>query len=140
MPAVGSSVTATGSSPSVAPAPTPSSPASRILVVDDEAALASLVGGWLTERGAEVRVVNSYVDAVATAADFVPDTLLTDMNLGTERDGVDVAATLTLADPDLAVVFMTGFSDRMQELQQRGMVTLAKPFGQQDLYRILFPR
>ena len=123
---------ATGAAMAGAPA------SSRVLVVDDEAALGSLVAGWLSERGLEVRVANSYASALSLAAEFEPDTLLTDMNLGTERDGVDVAASLTAANPDLVVVFMTGFSDRMHELQQRGMVTLAKPFGQQDLYRVLF--
>ncbi len=111
----------------------------RVLVVDDEHTLAALVAGWLTDMGAQVRVANSLESALAEAEDFMPDTLLTDMTIGPEADGLDVAARVTLLNPDVNVVFMTGFSDRMQELAARGMTTIAKPFGRQDLYRVLFP-
>ena len=111
----------------------------RVLIVDDEQTLAGLVGGWIADMGVQVRTANSLETALAVAAEFAPDTLLTDMNIGADVDGLDVAARVTLAHPDISVIFMTGFSDRMQQLQQRGMVTLAKPFGRQDLYRVLFP-
>ena len=111
----------------------------RVLIVDDEQTLAGLVGGWIADMGVQVRTANSLESALAVAAEFSPDTLLTDMNIGADVDGLDVAARVTLAHPDISVIFMTGFSDRMQQLQQRGMVTLAKPFGRQDLYRVLFP-
>ncbi len=111
---------------------------SRVLIVDDEQTLAGLVAGWVKERGVEVRVADSMESALAAAEEFNPDALLTDMNIGADVDGLDVAARILIAHPDITVVFMTGFSDRMVELQRRGMVTLAKPFGRQDLYRVLF--
>jgi hypothetical protein len=111
----------------------------RVLVVDDEHTLAALVAGWLTDMGAQVRVANSMESALAEAEEFNPDTLLTDMTIGPDVDGLDIAARVTLLNPDINVVFMTGFSDRMQELSARGMTTIAKPFGRQDLYRVLFP-
>ena len=111
---------------------------SRVLIVDDEQTLAGLVAGWVKERGVKVRVADSMESAIAAADEFKPDALLTDMNIGADVDGLDVAARILIAHPDITVVFMTGFSDRMVELQKRGMVTLAKPFGRQDLYRVLF--
>jgi FixJ family two-component response regulator len=41
--------------------------------------------------------------------------------------------------PDLAVIFMTGYSASMKELQEQGERTLAKPFSREDLYSALSP-
>ena len=41
--------------------------------------------------------------------------------------------------PDLAVIFMTGYSASMKELQEQGERTLAKPFSREDLYNALSP-
>ena len=114
---------------------------SKVLVVDDEAALAGLIAGWLTEHGAEVRVADSPAQAVRVAADFQPDLLLTDVRLGDPLgvDGPELADRIADLVPGVDVVFMTGFSDRMDELMDRGAHTLAKPFTKEALVRVLFP-
>ncbi|MFN8148562.1 MAG: response regulator [Candidatus Nanopelagicales bacterium] len=114
---------------------------SRVLVVDDEAALAGLIAGWLTEHGAEVRVADNPAQAVRVAADFEPDLLLTDVRLGDPLgvDGPELADRITELVPGVEVVFMTGFSDRMDELMDRGAHTLSKPFTKEALVRVLFP-
>ena len=114
---------------------------SKVLVVDDEAALAGLIAGWLTEHGAEVRVADSPAQALRVAADFEPDMLLTDVRLGDPLgvDGPELADRVADLVPGVEVVFMTGFSDRMDELLDRGAHTLAKPFTKEALVRVLFP-
>ncbi len=114
---------------------------SKVLVVDDEAALAGLIAGWLTEHGAEVRVADTPAQAVRVAADFQPDLLLTDVRLGDPLgvDGPELADRIADLVPGVEVVFMTGFSDRMDELMDRGAHTLAKPFTKEALVRVLFP-
>jgi hypothetical protein len=37
------------------------------------------------------------------------------------------------------VIFMTGYSASMKELQEQGERTLAKPFSREDLYSALSP-
>ena len=114
---------------------------SKVLVVDDEAALAGLIAGWLTEHGAEVRVADTPAQAVRVAAEFEPDLLLTDVRLGDPLgvDGPELADRIGDLVPGLEVVFMTGFSDRMDELLDRGAHTLSKPFTKEALVRVLFP-
>jgi DNA-binding NtrC family response regulator len=113
----------------------------RVLVVDDETALAGLVAGWLTELGAQVRVADNPAAGLRVAREFRPDLLLTDVRLG-DPDGVDGPA---LADavraelPGVSVVFMTGFSDRMDDLVDEGFATLAKPFTRDALKDLLEP-
>ncbi|HET7902047.1 MAG TPA: ATP-binding protein [Candidatus Nanopelagicales bacterium] len=113
---------------------------SKVLVVDDEAALAGLIAGWLTEHGAEVRVADTPAQALRVAADFQPDLLLTDVRLGDPLgvDGPELADRVADLVPGVDVVFMTGFSDRMDELMERGAHTLAKPFTKEALVRVLF--
>jgi signal transduction histidine kinase/ActR/RegA family two-component response regulator len=114
---------------------------SKVLVVDDEAALAGLIAGWLTEHGAEVRVADSPAQALRVAAEFQPDLLLTDVRLGDPLgvDGPELADRVAELVAGVDVVFMTGFSDRMDELLDRGAHTLAKPFTKEALVRVLFP-
>lgn len=114
---------------------------SKVLVVDDEPALAGLIAGWLTEHGAEVRVADTPAQALRVAADFHPDVLLTDVRLGDPLgvDGPELAARVTDLLPGTEVVFMTGFSDRTDELVERGAHTLAKPFSKEALVRVLLP-
>jgi signal transduction histidine kinase/CheY-like chemotaxis protein len=116
-------------------------PLTRVLVVDDETALAGLIAGWLTEQGAEVRVAETPSQALRIAEEFRPQVLLTDVRLG-DPDGVegpDLALQVEQIVPDVTIVFMTGFSDRMHDLLAQGKHTLAKPFTKEALGRVLFP-
>jgi CheY-like chemotaxis protein len=116
-------------------------PLTRVLVVDDETALAGLIAGWLTEQGAEVRVAETPSQALRIAQEFRPQVLLTDVRLG-DPDGVegpDLARQVEQIVEDVTVVFMTGFSDRMHDLLVQGKHTLAKPFTKEALGRVLFP-
>jgi CheY-like chemotaxis protein len=116
-------------------------PVTRVLVVDDETALAGLIAGWLTEQGADVRVAETPSQAVRVAEAFRPQVLLTDVRLG-DPDGVegpDLARQVEQVVPEVTVVFMTGYSDRMHDLLAQGKHTLAKPFTKEALGRVLFP-
>jgi len=71
--------------------------------------------------------------------EFEPDVLVSDANFGEELDGIELARLGTAIVPEMAVVFMTGFSNSMRELQELGERTLAKPFSREDLYAALSP-
>ncbi|MEY4175551.1 MAG: hypothetical protein RI900_2716 [Actinomycetota bacterium] len=107
--------------------------ATRALVVDDEVALAELVAGWLEDLGMDTRVAHDPDEAIRVAAEFRPELLVSDANLGTEVDGLELARRMVELEPALLVVFMTGFSERIKALQAAGVATLAKPFSRDDL-------
>lgn len=107
--------------------------ATKALVVDDEAALADLVAGWLSDLGMETQVANNPDDAIRIAQSFRPELLVSDANLGADIDGLELARQLVERDPSLLVIFMTGFSERIKALQAAGVATLAKPFSRDDL-------
>jgi len=113
----------------------------RVLVVDDESALAGLVGAWVEETGAAVRVAVNPAEALALAESFEPDVLVTDIRLGDpDIDGVELAARVTALLPDVSIVLMTGYSDRMAEAQTVGTRLLAKPFTKDELHLALRTR
>jgi len=111
----------------------PARTATRALVVDDEAALADLVAGWLEDLGMDTRVAHDPDQALRLAEDFKPELLVSDANLGAEIDGLELARRLVELEPSLLVIFMTGFSERVKALQAAGVATLAKPFSRDDL-------
>lgn len=110
--------------------------ATRILIVEDEAAVADLIRRFLARSGYEVTaVVTTGEEALVEAARLLPDLVLMDITLGSALDGVQ-AADLISRRFDLPVVFLTGLTDdetirRAQEARAFGYVV--KPFRQEDL-------
>jgi len=121
--------------------PVPSSRRSgrRVVVADDEQALAEMVAAWLIDVGVDARFALSPRSALELIAEFPPDVLVSDANFGEEQDGLDLARLATAGLPDLAVIFMTGYSSSMKQLQELGERTLAKPFSRDDLYAAVLP-
>ena len=102
-----SSAPASGASAAVAPAN-----GARVLVADDEETIRLAVGRFLQKRGYDPEVVASGADAVA-AVEAAPGrfaVLLCDVRMP-GVGGLDVAARTRAADPDLAVVMLSGAHD-----------------------------
>lgn len=111
----------------------------RVVVADDEQSLAEMVASWLMDAGIDARFATSPKAALEMVEEFRPDVLVSDANFGEEVDGIELAKLATAIEPDLVVVFMTGYSASMRTLQELGERTLAKPFSRQDLYVALAP-
>ena len=111
----------------------------RGVVADDEQSLAEMVAAWLMDAGIDARFATSPKAALELVEGFRPDVLVSDANFGEEVDGIELAKLATAIEPDLVVVFMTGYSASMRTLQELGERTLAKPFSRQDLYVALAP-
>jgi CheY-like chemotaxis protein len=109
------------------------------VVADDEQALAEMVAAWLMDVGIDARFALSPREALELISEFHPDVLVSDANFGEEQDGLDLARLATADQPDLAVIFMTGYSSSMKQLQELGERTLAKPFSREDLYGAVLP-
>ncbi|MFZ9629234.1 MAG: ATP-binding protein [Ilumatobacteraceae bacterium] len=109
----------------------------RVLVIDDEPALADLVAAWIGDLGLSTRTANTPEEALKVADEFKPQLVVSDANLRADMDGLDVARELVELMPSLVVIFMTGFSDRIKALQAAGVATLAKPFTRDDLVKVL---
>ena len=120
---------------SVFPPPTRTEPIS-VLVVDDEAPVRCYVDRVLRKAGYRTAIAEDAIEAMRIASTDGPfDVLLTDL-LMPEMNGDELARRLRVNQPDLPVLYVTGFSDRLfseRPLLWEGEAFLDKPFTPKGL-------
>lgn len=84
----------------------------RLLVVEDEPLVASLLEEVLERARFEVRVAHDVLGARELLRTFDPDAALLDIALGAGPTGLDLAHWLHRSRPDVAIVFLTRHPDR----------------------------
>lgn len=98
----------------------------RILVVDDEPLIASLIADWLVELGHEViGPVSDAAAALEASAQSKPHAALLDVTL---RDGDSFALAEALTAQGVNVAFVTGHDAQSLSAQCGGAPVLGKPF------------
>lgn len=107
----------------------------RILLADDDDAMRQYLGRALTRSGYEVEEADRGTTALSmihSGRHF--DLLLTDIVMP-EMDGIELAQKASVADPDLRVMFITGFSAVTLKAGQAmpNAKVLSKPFHLRDI-------
>jgi CheY-like chemotaxis protein len=100
----------------------------RVLIIEDEPVIVLDLELTLEEMDYEIcGVADTAADAVAKAADLVPDLILADIRLRNGDDGI-AAVKEILRRRHVPVLFITG---NWRELRRRGMpeaLAIGKPF------------
>jgi CheY-like chemotaxis protein len=131
--------------PAPLPTPAPSPSIVRILVLDDEPAICTLVAGALEAMGFEVVAKETAVAAIQVFEEAFKggrrfDLLISDLTLRGQLDGSKVAAQLQMIDPKLKAIISSGY-DRdpvMRHYREHGFAgALCKPFDLAQLTRIV---
>lgn len=120
---------------SVMPISRPDGTPIRVLVVDDEAALAELVSMALRYEGWEVRSAGDGLSAVRLAREFRPDVAVLDVMLP-DLSGLEVLRRLRAEAAELPVLFLTAkdaVEDRIAGLTAGGDDYVTKPFSLQEV-------
>lgn len=102
----------------------------RLLVVEDDAAVSGPVTELLAAEGMTVVLAERGADAEAYLTRSLPDAIILDINLP-DMNGADLFRRLRMRRPDLPVVFSSGHVDdaTMEPmLQQRRTLLLRKPY------------
>lgn len=102
-----------------------------VLLVEDEALIAELIGEALEEHGFSVHSVPNASDALAHLTTGSPvDILFTDINLPGELDGAALAERLRGLLPDLPVIYASGRWGLLEELRSLPLsIILQKPYS-----------
>ncbi len=134
--AVGAAPPPRETEPKEQPAPAPSP---RVLVVEDEAALASVVAEALSDAGFEVEIAGDGEEALASLRERPCDLIVCDLKMP-RIDGMQFYRAMAAANPSLAkrVIFATGDvagTDAERFLEETGCRWLAKPFRLAELVR-----
>ena len=93
-----------------------------MLVVEDHALMRSLVADAFGQRGFEVTASPSAVEALRVADEADPDLLVTDIDLGSRPNGVELATILRERAPHIAVLFLSNVSREAAAAQAKDTV------------------
>jgi two-component system OmpR family response regulator len=107
----------------------------RVLVVEDEPAMASVLHRGLAEQGFAVDVANDGVDGLWYASEYDYDAIVLDIGLP-RRDGFGLLAELRKAESWVPVLFLTArdaVEDRVRGLDLGADDYLTKPFAFPEL-------
>jgi DNA-binding NtrC family response regulator len=102
-------------------------PPARILVVEDDPLVRELLVEALREHGYEVIHAANGEQALAWCTRHIADVLVTDIRLPGGVDGWQVAERCREHDPELQVIYATGFSP-VEARPVPGSLTLQKPY------------
>ena len=83
----------------------------RLLVVEDDVMMASLLARVLTEEGFDPRIAVDVEEARKLVDEFDPDCALIDLSLGSGPSGADLATVLHHQRPDIALILLTRYPD-----------------------------
>ncbi len=106
----------------------------RVLVVEDDDAIAQVLQRSLRMEGYEVRIAGDGISALDLANAFLPDLVILDLGLP-RLDGVEVARTLRSVDdvPILVLTARDAVESRVEGLDAGADDYLVKPFERQEL-------
>ncbi len=110
----------------------------KILVVDDEPALAELVRAWAKAQGHTVVLASSADDALTLLEVRAFDVLLTDIMMPGSMDGIGLAEKASDLYPAMKILLMSGYSK--ETATNRADVPwplLVKPFGKENFYQAI---
>src|ERR1700691_4867886 len=109
----------------------------KVLVADDERVIADTLAMILNQSGFDARAVYSSETALATAATFEPDMLISDVIMA-DLNGIDAAIRIRSLLPKIKILLFSGqaaTADLLEKARAKGyeFEILAKPVHPQDL-------
>ncbi|MDQ6778633.1 MAG: response regulator transcription factor [Actinomycetota bacterium] len=106
----------------------------RVLVVEDDEAIAQVLQRSLRMEGYDVRIADDGIIALDVAHSFLPDLVILDLGLP-RMDGIDVAKTMRETDdvPILVLTARDAVESRVEGLDAGADDYLVKPFERQEL-------
>ena len=108
----------------------------RIIIVEDEYFVAEDIKNILVKYGHEpIGNADNYHDALVLIAEYTPDVVLLDINLGEGKGGIELAAILR-DKYDLPFIFITSYADPATLDQVKALHPLGylmKPFSEKSV-------
>jgi DNA-binding NtrC family response regulator len=93
----------------------------KVLVIDDREEIVSIFERFLSRQGFDISTACSYYEAMVkmTTTDF--DLVLTDIELGDDKTGIDVLEEVKRTNPTCSVILCTGNPDILTVSKARRM-------------------
>ena len=105
----------------------------RVLFVEDDASITSVMTRYLASSGYDVEAVESLDAALRAFAESRPDIIVTDIFLESGEDGFALIEQVRAQDPDLPIIAVSGgragFDVLAQAAKLGANATIEKPFS-----------
>lgn len=114
-------------------------PLFRILVVDDDAVILTMLSAWLEQEGYQIQCVESGAEAINQLVTFNPHIVITDFNME-GMDGITLLKRIQEYNSILPVIMLSGsaqISDAVRATHQGIFEFITKPVDPEDLFRII---
>jgi two-component system response regulator AtoC len=114
-------------------------PVARILIVDDEPRIHSILTAVLTDEGYQVDSAADGIEALQKAPVFKPDLILTDLQMP-RMDGIETITRIRELLPHAVCVILTAhgsFPTAVQAIKQGAYDYLTKPFDNEQLLLVV---
>lgn len=112
----------------------------KILVVDDEEAIRSMIQRYLQDTGYEVDVADSFHVAIPLVQDKEYHIIITDKNMphpnGSQESGLSLLEYVSRHHPNIEILLMTGYptiDSAIESIKMGAFDYLIKPFSMADL-------
>jgi len=107
----------------------------RILLVEDNAAVAQATRSLLESIGCGTTRVATADDAwdYLNAHPKDVDVVLSDIEMPGGMDGIGLATLVKARDPELPIILMTGYAERLEQAVKQNLEVLPKPFSVETL-------
>jgi putative two-component system response regulator len=115
----------------------------RVVIVDDDPDFTHLIGELLRDQGYEVVSCDDDRRALECVVEAKPDLIILDLRMSSRESGWRILEELTSEGRTKSVpviissAALDDLNSRADELQQRGVETLAKPFDIDDLLTMI---
>lgn len=90
----------------------------RVLIVEDEALLRSLLESNLIAKGFEVQVASDAISAHKIVKSFDPDVLVVDIDLGEGLNGLELVSALGKSDSTRGYVILSNYSASVRNIPE----------------------
>ncbi|UCE07955.1 MAG: sigma-54-dependent Fis family transcriptional regulator, partial [bacterium] len=108
---------------------------SKILVVDDEKKICSILSQILSEEGYAIQTVGSGESAIEVVDSFRPDLILMDQNMP-GMNGIETMVEIKNRHPEITVIILTAFGSiplAVEAIKKGAYDYLSKPFDNDEL-------
>lgn len=103
----------------------------RVLIVDDDAAIGQLISTILTAEGYQADTTTTYPEALVLMQQHDYGVIFSDIRLGPSQGGLDILKTVASLSPFSKVIMMTGYPDvttAIEAVRNGAFDYLCKPF------------
>lgn len=105
----------------------------RVLIVEDELDLCTLLQGYLQKKHYSVRLAHSLKEGIGEVSSFAPDLLILDNNLPDGMGWSEVNHFIDL-NPDMKIILMSAFKSMHEaEVNSSIVKVLEKPIRLSDI-------